>query len=374
MHIVRLALAVASLIASTAAIAQRGRSVEAQRGPSCTTITSQELSKTGVKSVAETIRNLPTAPGGAVPSKPACTPPTPSAAAPQPVQPVQPTPAASAGKTASDVKPESPRSAPNGLDDRLSEAEQKLDADIKACKPINPDDYKPLFEEADNNFKMAVQASNAGVPVDKEKIISEHRRAISVYQRARAAAAKQSTDCPPKALPKITEKTTSDEHSSVTPGQPLTPFNQRILDIHNAERTAVGVPPLRWNVRLEMEATAYAQQLAHTGHLVHAPREGRGIERENLQQGLIGWSPDRMMQSWTTEKGDFVAGYYPNVARDANWVNVSHFTQMIWPVTTDIGCGMAEGRGFLWLDCRYSPGGNKDGKPVGLPYLMPERG
>jgi uncharacterized protein YkwD len=371
MHIVRLAMVVASLIVATGAIAQHGTRVEAERGASCTTITSQELTNTGLKTVADTVGNLPTAPGGAAPIKPTCTPPTPSAAAPQPVQP---TPAASAGKAASDVKPEPPRSAPTGLDDRLSAAEQKLDADIKACKPINPDDYKPLFEEADNNFKMAVQASNAGVPIDKEKIISEHRRAFSVYQRARAAAAKQSANCPPKALPKITEKNTSDQHSSVTPVQPLTPFNQRILDIHNAERAAVGVPPLRWDMQLALEATAYAQQLARTGQLVHAPREGRGIERENLQQGFIGWSPDLIMQGWTTEKSDFVAGYYPNVARDANWVNVSHYTQMIWPVTTAIGCGMAEGHGYLWLDCRYSPGGNKDGKPVGLPYLMPERG
>jgi hypothetical protein len=40
---------------------------------------------------------------------------------------------------------------------------------------------------------------------------------------------------------------------------------------------------------------------------------------------------------------------------------------MIWPTTTDIGCGMDTGGGFNWLVCRYSPGGNKDGKPVGTP-------
>jgi uncharacterized protein YkwD len=150
-------------------------------------------------------------------------------------------------------------------------------------------------------------------------------------------------------------------------------FGTRILQIHNEERAAVHVPALRWDVQLAMNAMAYAQQLARAGQLIHAPREGRGIERENLLQTSRGWSVDRMMQRWTVEKRDFVAGYYPNVARDGNWLNVSHYTQMIWPTTTEIGCGYAEGGGFGWLVCRYSPGGNKDGKAVGLPYI-PERG
>ena len=151
------------------------------------------------------------------------------------------------------------------------------------------------------------------------------------------------------------------------------PFAARILTIHNEERAEVRVPPLHWNERLAMDAAAYALVLARTHELVHAPREGRGIERENLLQALPGWSPDRMMRSWTVEKRDFVPGYYPNVARDGKWVKVSHYTQISWPTTTDIGCGYAEGDGYGWLVCRYSPGGNKDGKPVGLPYV-PERG
>lgn len=153
----------------------------------------------------------------------------------------------------------------------------------------------------------------------------------------------------------------------------LGPTDQRILYIHDLEREAVHAPDLKWNFKLEWDATAYAQQLAVIHQLVHAPREGRGIERENLLQYNLDWSPDRMMQSWTVEKRDFVPGYFPNVARDGNWMNVAHYTQMIWPTTTDIGCGYAIGGGYGWLVCRYSPGGNKDGKPVGLRYV-PERG
>jgi hypothetical protein len=43
---------------------------------------------------------------------------------------------------------------------------------------------------------------------------------------------------------------------------------------------------------------------------------------------------------------------------------------MIWPTTTDLGCGDAQGGGFDWLVCRYSPGGNKDGQPVGQPPVV----
>ena len=152
------------------------------------------------------------------------------------------------------------------------------------------------------------------------------------------------------------------------------PFASRLLIIHNAERAAVGAPPLRWNPVLAGDATSYAHSLAQVRQLVHAPRQGRGIERENLLQARIGWSADRMMQSWTAEKRDFVPGYFPNVARDGMWMNVAHYTQMIWPTTTDIGCGYAEGGGYGWLVCRYSPGGNKDGKPVGIRLAGPERG
>ena len=149
----------------------------------------------------------------------------------------------------------------------------------------------------------------------------------------------------------------------------LDPLIRIIFDIHNGERAAVGAPPLHWNPALQASATAYAQQLARTGQLVHAPREGRGIERENLSQGMLGWGPEQMMRNWLREKQNFVAGTYPDVSRTGRWNDVSHYSQMIWPETTDLGCGMATGSGYQWLVCRYSPGGNKEGKPVGRPPL-----
>ena len=159
----------------------------------------------------------------------------------------------------------------------------------------------------------------------------------------------------------------------IVPPVKLNKFEQRILDIHNDERAAVGAPQLRWNPRIEAGATAWAQQLARTGQLIHAPREGRGNERENLLSTPIGWSLDQMMQLWTSERRNFHPGFFPDICA-GDWSQCAHYSQMIWPTTTDLGCGMATGGGFNWLVCRYSPGGNKDGKPVGIRAQIPERG
>lgn len=144
------------------------------------------------------------------------------------------------------------------------------------------------------------------------------------------------------------------------------PFAARMLDLHNSERTAVGVPPLRWNADLAEHSQVYANELARTGQLVHARRDGR-TERENVSKGLRGWNADRLADSWLAEKHNFIPGTFPSVSRTGNWYDVGHFTQIIWPTTVEVGCGMASGRGASWLVCRYLPGGNRDGQAVGYP-------
>ena len=137
-----------------------------------------------------------------------------------------------------------------------------------------------------------------------------------------------------------------------------------ILDEHNRERAEVRSPPLHWDPQLAAGAEAYANVLARTGQLVHAPRAGRGIERENLSSGNLWWTPRQMINNWLKEKRDFKPGIYPDVSTTGRWEDVSHYTQMIWPTTTSLGCGFASGSGLQWLVCRYSPGGNRDGGAV----------
>lgn len=144
----------------------------------------------------------------------------------------------------------------------------------------------------------------------------------------------------------------------------LSPFARDVLAAHNKERAAYGAQPLRWNVALEANATTYANELARTGRRVHSTRAGRGIERENINQGMLHWNNGQMLANWLQEKGKFTPGIFPTVC-SGDWSQCGHYSQMIWPTTTDIGCGMASGSGYQWLVCRYSPGGNKDGQQVG---------
>jgi hypothetical protein len=159
------------------------------------------------------------------------------------------------------------------------------------------------------------------------------------------------TTCPPNPPPQAAAGNSTK----------LSAFDQRILNAQNAARSTAGVPPLQWNLVLAEHAAEYARVLALTGQLVHAPRDGRGTERENLQQGLIGWTPERMVQEWLNEKTLFHPGKFPDIC-NGDWAQCAHYTQMIWPTTTDVGCGAAQGGGFNWFVCRYSPGGNKDGQ------------
>jgi hypothetical protein len=84
--------------------------------------------------------------------------------------------------------------------DRISAAEKELDADIKACKPINPADYKALVEEANRNVKAAKAAAKAGAPVNIPQLNSDLEKASALYKRAVEAAA-AAKPCPPPQNP-----------------------------------------------------------------------------------------------------------------------------------------------------------------------------
>ena len=254
------------------------------------------------------------------------------------------------------------------LSGKLDAQEQKLAQDEQRCGSINLAEYAQLLQEAQQNRQRADKAKKKGVPVDDAQVNADLAKAMQLFARAQMA---QARNCMMQAQQQQT--TTSPQTTPKKPTdrtQNLNSFDRRVLDAQNAARAAVGVPPLKWNEDLAQHATDYAQELARIGQLVHAPREGRGEERENLQKGLIGWSPEQMVGDWIKEERLFHPGTFPNVC-DGDWSQCAHYTQVVWPTTTDVGCGMAPGAGFNWFVCRYTPGGNKDGKPVGLSNVAP---
>ena len=142
-------------------------------------------------------------------------------------------------------------------------------------------------------------------------------------------------------------------------------FPQRILSVHNAVRAEAGVPPLSWDPALGQAAANYAMRLALTNSFRHSGRTSRQGTGENLWMGTRGaYSFEAMVGAWSSERRNFVAGVFPAVSRSGNWQDVGHYTQMVWPTTTRVGCAVASNSTSDFLVCRYASAGNIDGRPV----------
>lgn len=140
----------------------------------------------------------------------------------------------------------------------------------------------------------------------------------------------------------------------------------KVLKVHNRYRASVGAKPLQWNPQLAVAAGSYGPALAAIGKLVHSARDGRRGQSENLWMGTSGkYTIEAMIEYWADERRMMRAGVFPNVSTTRDWLDVSHYTQMIWPDTTHVGCHLQRARIYDILICRYSPKGNQDGRVVG---------
>lgn len=141
-------------------------------------------------------------------------------------------------------------------------------------------------------------------------------------------------------------------------------LKQSMMMRHNAARKAVGAPPLVWDNALEASARKYAGVLAQTGRFQHDPaNNGYGAQGENLWMGTRGaFGYDEMVGGWINERKNFKTGIFPDNSRTGNWGDIGHYTQIIWPTTTKVGCAIASNAQNDFLVCRYSPGGNIVGR------------
>jgi hypothetical protein len=147
--------------------------------------------------------------------------------------------------------------------------------------------------------------------------------------------------------------------------QALDQLSARLFAAQNRERAVAGVPPLAWDPALAASAMSYGPVLSALGRLEHSPKAMRPGQRENLWMGTAGaYSPEQMVSTWTAEKRFFRPGIFPAVSVTGNWIDVAHYTTMIWPTTTRVGCAVYTKGGWDFLICRYSPPGNIDGKAV----------
>lgn len=130
-----------------------------------------------------------------------------------------------------------------------------------------------------------------------------------------------------------------------------------LLAAHNEYRESLGLPPLRWSDQLAVDARSWAEHLVEIGQLKHS---GSG---QNLAMAAAGTqSLTQLVDLWGSEQANFTNGNFPDISTTGNWMDVGHYSQMIWRATTEVGCGFAEGYGRDVLVCDYDPPGNVMGE------------
>jgi hypothetical protein len=143
------------------------------------------------------------------------------------------------------------------------------------------------------------------------------------------------------------------------------PFNfpQRILAMHNRERSALGLEPLTWNPSLATSAQRWADYLAATGRFEHAPENARAPEGENIWAGTRGYyAPEAMVNAWIREKKYFRPGLFPDNSTTGRVEDIGHYTQVVWRATSQVGCAEATSASEDILVCRYAEAGNYRGE------------
>jgi pathogenesis-related protein 1 len=138
-----------------------------------------------------------------------------------------------------------------------------------------------------------------------------------------------------------------------------------IVRAHNQWRRRAGVLPVRWAADLAAQAQSRARQLASTGCIIEhgalPDNVGENLYRagplraSNRKDEILVVSPSEVIYAWGAESADY------SHAKDACAPNrqCGHYTQIVWPSTEEVGCGMAvcPSLGQVWA-CRYRPRGN----------------
>jgi len=143
-------------------------------------------------------------------------------------------------------------------------------------------------------------------------------------------------------------------------GQKLFPLSEldrnSFIAEHQKWRAEVKSEPLKWNIDIQKKAEDYALQLAKLGRLKHS-NSGLG---ENLYwfSGQT-FKPADATDAWGSEKSLYSPG---TKISNTNYQDFGHYTQMIWPKTTELGCGVAQSQHGTFVVCQYNPPGNYIGE------------
>jgi uncharacterized protein YkwD len=123
------------------------------------------------------------------------------------------------------------------------------------------------------------------------------------------------------------------------------------LNDHNAERSAIGIPLLSYNLTIE----ASAQAVADTCVFQHSSSDfGENIFAGSGSFGTMAVA----VSSWMSEKSDW------SCSTNKCSGTCGHYTQIVWADSVRLGCGLKNCGGQLgvYVVCQYDPPGNYVGE------------
>ncbi|EGN98598.1 hypothetical protein SERLA73DRAFT_122502 [Serpula lacrymans var. lacrymans S7.3] len=130
---------------------------------------------------------------------------------------------------------------------------------------------------------------------------------------------------------------------------------QQYLDLHNAAREAHGASDLTWNATLATAAQTWANGCVfqHSGGTL-------GPYGENLAAGTGNFTIADGIGAWTAEASQY----------DPSNPQPSHWTQVVWKGTSEVGCAVQTCNGIFaasygpaqYYVCEYYPAGNVIGE------------
>lgn len=136
-------------------------------------------------------------------------------------------------------------------------------------------------------------------------------------------------------------------------------FKVAMIESHQSARAQFGSPRLTWDDGLARDAMVYARTLADRRIFRHDPNLQALGQGENLWMGTKnGFSFREMIGHFIDERRYYRPGVFPDVSTTGNWADVGHYTQMVWPTTTQFGCAITANRTDEYLVCRYRAPGN----------------
>ena len=158
-------------------------------------------------------------------------------------------------------------------------------------------------------------------------------------------------------------------HQQPQAGSSYSKFELRILNAHNKARTENGLPPLEWDKALKKRAQDWARFLVKENEgrctpLRHPGTDANGTpeEIELYIPGMTGQniyqangqrmtgatavpydpsSPEDAVQQWYDECNLYTSPA-PGAIKPDKFLDVGHFTQVMWKDTTKVGCSYVE--------------------------------